>query len=217
MITLQTDRLSLRMLRETDLDAYAEMCADPEVMRYIGDGQPLSRPMSWRNLAMMVGHWSLRGYGLWAAEERASGALVGRVGFWNPEGWSGFELGWMLRRPFWGMGYATEGARAALRVAFSQLQQPHVISLIHPENAAAIPVPRPSRLFASGGAAGSPPEQRGWCRASPSPQWNVHTVEITPCEFTSRPPTSPPTDPASYRPWPSCCSRSTACGRPGLS
>src|SRR5919197_2503155 len=140
MVILETDRLTLRMLRAWDFGAYAEMCSDPEVMRYIGDGQPLARPLAWRNLAMMVGHWSLRGYGLWAAEERSSGALVGRVGFWNPEGWPGFELGWMLRRPFWGRGYATEGARAALQFAFTQLGQPRVISLIHPENAASIRV-----------------------------------------------------------------------------
>jgi RimJ/RimL family protein N-acetyltransferase len=142
MVTLETDRLILRMLRESDLDAYAEMHADPEVMRYMGDGQPLARPVAWRNLAMMVGHWSLRGYGLWAAEERSSGVLVGRVGFWNPEGWPGFEIGWMLRRSFWGRGYATEGARAALRYGFTVLGQAHVISLIHPENAGSIRVAR---------------------------------------------------------------------------
>lgn len=140
MATLETDRLTLRMLGESDLDAYAEMCGDPEVMRYIGDGQPLARPMAWRNLAMMVGHWSLRGYGPWAAEERSSGVLVGRIGFWNPDGWPGFELGWTLRRPFWGQGYATEGARVALRFAFTRLDHPLVISLIHPENAASIKV-----------------------------------------------------------------------------
>jgi RimJ/RimL family protein N-acetyltransferase len=140
MVTLETDRLTLRMLRESDLDSYADMCADPEVMRFIGDGQPLARPMAWRNLALMVGHWSLRGYGMWAAEERASGILVGRVGFWNPEGWPGFELGWMLRRSFWGRGYATEGARAALQFAFNRLEKSHVISLIHPDNAASIRV-----------------------------------------------------------------------------
>jgi RimJ/RimL family protein N-acetyltransferase len=128
------------MLRESDFDAYAEMCADPEIMRYIGDGQPLARPMAWRNLAMMVGHWVLRGYGPWVAEERSSGVFVGRIGFWNPDGWPGFELGWMLRRPFWGRGYATEGARIALQFAFAQLKQPHVISVIHPENAASIRV-----------------------------------------------------------------------------
>jgi RimJ/RimL family protein N-acetyltransferase len=140
MVTLETDRLVLRMLRESDFDAYAEMCADPEVMRYIGDGQPLTRPLAWRNLAMMVGHWSLRGYGNWAVEERSSGAFVGRLGFWNPEGWPGFEVGWTLRRAYWGRGYATEGALAALPLAFTHLKQPHVISLIHPENAASIRV-----------------------------------------------------------------------------
>ena len=66
--------------------------------------------------------------------------LVGRIGFWNPEGWPGFELGWMLRQSFRGRGYATEGARAALRFAFTQMQRPEVISLIHPENAASIQV-----------------------------------------------------------------------------
>src|SRR5881394_814259 len=140
MDSLQTDRLKLRMLRESDFDAYAEMCADPEVMRYIGDGQPLSRPMAWRKLAMVVGHWSLRGYGLWAAEERSSGALAGYVGCWNPDGWPGLELGWTLHRSFWGKGYATEGARVALQYVFNQLNQPHIISLIHPENAASIRV-----------------------------------------------------------------------------
>ncbi len=140
MVTLESERLILRMLRESDLDAYAEMCADPEVMRYLGDGQPLPRHMAWRNLAMMVGHWSLRGYGLWAAQERSSGDFVGRIGFWNPEGWPGFEIGWMLRRSFWGRGYATEGARLALHHAFTQMEQPHVLSLIHPDNAASIRV-----------------------------------------------------------------------------
>jgi RimJ/RimL family protein N-acetyltransferase len=140
MVILETDRLILRMLRESDLDAYAEMCADPEIMRYIGDGQPLPRHMAWRNMAAVIGHWSLRGYGLWAVQERASGALAGRIGFWQPEGWPGFELGWMLRRSFWGRGYAIEGARVALEYAFTQLNQPRVISLIHPDNAPSIRV-----------------------------------------------------------------------------
>jgi RimJ/RimL family protein N-acetyltransferase len=140
MATLETKQLTLRMFRESDIDAYAEMVADPEVMRFIGDGKPLSRPLAWRSLAMVMGHWRLRGYGLWAAEERGSGQLVGRIGFWNPEGWPGFEIGWMLRRQFWGRGYATEGARAALEFGFTHLEQPEVISLIQPENAASIRV-----------------------------------------------------------------------------
>jgi RimJ/RimL family protein N-acetyltransferase len=68
--------------------------------------------------------------------------LVGRVGCWHPEGWPGFEIGWTLRRSFWGLGYATEAARLALDQAFTELDQPHVISLIQPRNSASIRVAR---------------------------------------------------------------------------
>jgi RimJ/RimL family protein N-acetyltransferase len=140
MLPLETERLTLRMLREADLDAYAAMLGDAEVMRYIGDGKPMSRPDAWRSIATMLGHWQLRGYGMLAAVERASGELVGRIGFWNPEGWPGFEVGWILRRAFWGRGYAAEGARAVVKYAFTELQQPQIISVIRPENAASIRV-----------------------------------------------------------------------------
>jgi RimJ/RimL family protein N-acetyltransferase len=140
MLPLETERLTLRMLREADLDAYAAMLADAEVMRHIGDGKPMSRPDAWRSMATMLGHWQLRGCGLLAAVERAGGELVGRIGFWNPEGWPGFEVGWMLRREHWGRGYATEGARAALKYAFTELQQPRIISVIRPENVRSVRV-----------------------------------------------------------------------------
>jgi RimJ/RimL family protein N-acetyltransferase len=149
MRRLETDRLILRMFQDSDLDAYAEMCGDQEVMRYLLSG-PMDRSEAWRNLAMVVGHWGLRGFGLWAVEERDSGAMVGRVGCWQPEGWPGLELAWTLRRPYWGRGYATEAARAALDVAFSALGQNHVISMIHPENSPSIRVAQRLRMRLEG-------------------------------------------------------------------
>ncbi len=140
MVTLATERLLLRMFRQDDFEAYAAICADPEVMRYLGDGKALSRWDAWRQMAMILGHWQLRGYGLWAVEERATGALIGRVGFFEPEGWPGFELGWMLRRASWGRGYAIEGARRALAHAFTEMDRRHVISLIRPANQPSIRV-----------------------------------------------------------------------------
>jgi RimJ/RimL family protein N-acetyltransferase len=137
---LYTDRLILRMFAESDLDAYAAMCADAEVMRYLGDGQPMSRADSWRSMALVIGHWQLRGYGLWAVEERQGGELIGRIGCWNPDGWPGFEVGWVLRRQSWGQGFAMEAAQASMRFAFEQLNQPHVISLIRPGNERSIRV-----------------------------------------------------------------------------
>ncbi|HYH86130.1 MAG TPA: GNAT family N-acetyltransferase [Pyrinomonadaceae bacterium] len=139
MSTLETECLVLRMFRDSDTDAYADMVADPEVMRFFG-GQPASRAEAWRNMAMIVGHWQLRGYGMWAVEERASGEMVGRVGCWRPEGWPGVEVGWTLRRAYWGRGFATEAARASLDYAFEKLNQTRVISLIAPENVASIRV-----------------------------------------------------------------------------
>ncbi len=136
MISLETERLRLRMWREEqDFDRYAQICADPEVMRYLTpQGKTLTRAEAWRQMAFLVGHWQLRGYGHWVVEEKASGNLVGRIGFLNPEGWPGFEIGWTLARESWGKGYATEGARRALRYAFTEMGREHVISLIHPEN-----------------------------------------------------------------------------------
>jgi RimJ/RimL family protein N-acetyltransferase len=134
--TLETPRLILREFREADLDAYAEMSADPEVMQHIGTGRTLSRDEAWRSMAMMLGHWQLRGYGMWAIEDRHAKTMVGRVGFWNPEGWVGFEIGWTLHRSAWGQGYATEGAKVALNYAFEELNQPHIISVIRPANLA---------------------------------------------------------------------------------
>jgi RimJ/RimL family protein N-acetyltransferase len=136
---LETDRLTLRMWREEDFEPYALMCADEEIMRYLG-GKTLNRLEAWRHMAFLVGHWDLLGYGHWAVEEKASRRFAGRVGFLNPADWPGFEIGWTLGRDFWGKGYATEAARRALQFAFDDLDRSHVISLIHPDNKASIRV-----------------------------------------------------------------------------
>src|ERR1700753_2367540 len=126
MSRLETERLVLRMFREEDFEEYAAMVRDPEVTRYLGDGKPLERFLAWRQMAMIVGHWGLRGFGLWAVEEKATGRLAGRVGFFEPEGWPGFELGWVLAREFWGRGFATESARRALEFAFDEMSRERV-------------------------------------------------------------------------------------------
>ncbi|MGE5234394.1 MAG: GNAT family N-acetyltransferase, partial [Acidobacteriota bacterium] len=130
---IRTQRLLLRAFRAEDAEPYLAMCADPEVMRWVS-GEPLSAEDAWRQLAMFAGHWTLRGFGSWTVEERASGRFVGRIGLHYPEGWPDRELGWALARPFWGQGYAAEGARAALAHAFDTLGWDHLVSLIHPEN-----------------------------------------------------------------------------------
>ncbi len=116
------------------------MYADPDVVRYLGNGQVMDAHASWRSCATIVGHWVLRGYGQWIAEEKSTGTALGRIGLYHPEGWPGLEVGWALARENWGRGYATEGGAAALRYAFDVVGTARAISLIQPDNAASIRV-----------------------------------------------------------------------------
>ncbi len=135
---IETERLLLRGWREADLDPYADLAADPEVNRFLGD--PMDREQAWRSIATFIGHWQLRGYGLWAVERKSDQQLLGRVGLWRPEGWPGIELGWTLARHAWGSGYATEGARAAMSWGWDTLGLSELISVIHPQNAKSMQV-----------------------------------------------------------------------------
>jgi RimJ/RimL family protein N-acetyltransferase len=137
---LETERLRLRQFRDSDFDEYARITADAETMRYLAHGAPFDREKAWRSLGYIRGHWQVRRHGLWAVEEKASGAFVGRIGLLRPDGWPGLEVAWLVARERWGEGFATEGARAALGHAFAVLCEPRAISLIAPENAASIRV-----------------------------------------------------------------------------
>jgi RimJ/RimL family protein N-acetyltransferase len=75
MVEIETRRLLLRRWQSKDLDAYSRLCADPEVMRYIGSG-PRTREQSEEQISRFVRHWDERGFGLWAVEYTASGEFV---------------------------------------------------------------------------------------------------------------------------------------------
>jgi len=138
--SITTERLLLRAFEPGDVEPYVTMMGDAEVTRHLGDGRPLSRADAWRQLAMFAGHWTLKGFGLWAVEEHATGNFIGRIGCMEPEGWPGFEVVYTLARPAWGRGYAREGAAVALRFAHDRLGRRDVISIIRPANAGSIRV-----------------------------------------------------------------------------
>ena len=131
---LETERLLLREWRSEDVAPFSAFLADPEVMKFLGDVQGPTD--AWRNVAGAIGHWVLRGYGTWAVTRKSDGALVGRVGLLNPEGWPSLEVGWTLGRPYWGQGYATEAASAAMRYGFLTQPVDRLISLIDAKNTA---------------------------------------------------------------------------------
>jgi RimJ/RimL family protein N-acetyltransferase len=135
--TIATERLLLRQPTASDVTPMMEVHQDPEVMRFLGP-YPVTLTIAWKNIAMMVGHWEMLGYGSWVVMDKSSGEMVGRVGLWYPDGWLGVELGWTVKRSWWGHGIATEASRAALEWAWANVQVDHIISMIHPENAASI-------------------------------------------------------------------------------
>lgn len=116
------------------------MNADPEVMRYIGDGRPQDRARAAAALDRMRWHWAEHGFGRWAIERASDGAFLGfcGVGFppFVPEVATWPEIGWRLQRRYWGNGYATEAAIAARDHFFTAFAYSELISLAHPDNAA---------------------------------------------------------------------------------
>jgi len=110
MLQLETDRLVLRPIRREDFAAFAAFLADAESTRHLGGPQP--RAVAWRTFLAMAGAWAMQGFAMFSVIEKASGAWVGRVGPWQPEGWPGTEVGWGIARDRCGLGYATEAATA---------------------------------------------------------------------------------------------------------
>jgi RimJ/RimL family protein N-acetyltransferase len=133
MTTIQTERLTLRRWRAEDLGPMAAINADPEVMRWVGDGSVRDAAQTAAATEAVERGWDERGWGLFAVEVRATGELAGFTGLavpeFLPEILPAVEIGWRLGRSFWGRGYATEAARAALHFGFAEHALDRVVSV----------------------------------------------------------------------------------------
>jgi RimJ/RimL family protein N-acetyltransferase len=155
MSELETERLLLRAPVPADAEALAPMYADPEVMRYVGDGRTLTQADTELSVRRMIERWEADGFGLFTTLRKEDEAVIGRVGIliWNSETWepttraqaSGpteVEVGYTLGRDFWGHGYATEAAGAVRDYALNGLGAERVIALIIHGNTASENVAR---------------------------------------------------------------------------
>lgn len=128
---VETEDLILRGYREEDFDAFAAFGASDRA-RFVGG--PQDRWVSWRSFMAGIGHWTLRGYGMWMVEHRATGKVAGRVGMIFNDGWDEPELGWHIYDGFEGKGYAYQATIAARRYSARHFGLDRVISYIDPEN-----------------------------------------------------------------------------------
>jgi len=135
---IETERLILREIdAERDFEGWAKTMADEQSVRYLGT-RPLNRAEAWRSMAMVIGHWSIRGYGFFSLEDKQSGEWVGRVGPWYPEGWPEPEVGWAISPDYLRKGYAFEAAQASIDFAFNTLGWSRVVHVILEDNKASI-------------------------------------------------------------------------------
>jgi ribosomal-protein-alanine N-acetyltransferase len=151
-VLLETERLVLRRPQPGDLDDFAALFADPEVVRYTG-GVTKSRLESELAIERMIDHWERHEIGLFSLVRKEDERVIGRAGFliWDSETWvhamlrephgpTETEIGWTLGREFWGRGYATEAAIAARDWALRDLRLRRLISLIQTGNDASVRV-----------------------------------------------------------------------------
>ena len=140
---IQTPRLTLTPPTLADFDDYADLWADPTVVRFMG-GVPFARPVAWARFQRQAGGWALRGFGTWIVRERESGRFVGEAGFQDfkrditpalgPEP----EAGWMLAPRSHGQGLASEAVAAAHAWADARFGEPRTVCMIDPGNASSL-------------------------------------------------------------------------------
>lgn len=136
LLELRTERLVLREWRDEDLDPFAEINADPEVMRYLV--KQMTRAESDHRAAQIREHFRIHGFGKWAVEVRDTARFIGFVGIERVTFEAPFtpnvEIGWRLARGAWGKGFATEAARAAVTFGFDKLRFNEIVSFTVPTN-----------------------------------------------------------------------------------
>ena len=126
------------MFRLADLDSLAALLADPEVVRYVGNGLPIMRTESENALRSIIRHWDIHSFGRWAVVDKETEEFIGYGGLRSLMGTP--EVVYHFVKAHWGRGLATEMARASLRFGFEEHQFDRIVAVAKPENAASIHV-----------------------------------------------------------------------------
>lgn len=133
---IETERVLLRPFCLEDIERFAEICANPNVMRYIGDGKPVSRDVIAEKIPEWIELYEKQNYGLMALVMKDTDEFIGFCGFIHQtvDGNEYIELGYRLDEAYWGQGIATEAALAVRDYAFNVLEIPMLISIINHQN-----------------------------------------------------------------------------------
>ncbi|HET7657742.1 MAG TPA: GNAT family N-acetyltransferase [Bacillales bacterium] len=140
---IETERIRFRKYTKDDLDFFASLWSNPEVVRYIGNGEPKSRQEAAERLERWINVYE-SGLGMYLAIDKKSGENIGHAGLMpqTVDGVDRVEIGYWLSPSFWGNGLAKEAAAGFRDYGFGELGHSNLISLINPNNPASIYVAR---------------------------------------------------------------------------
>jgi ribosomal-protein-alanine N-acetyltransferase len=134
--TLRTNRLTLRPLQTTDAGDLHRIYQTEDVLRYFPTTRPPGLEKVQRFIDSQQDHWDKYGYGDWGIQPEGKHQIIGWAGLQFLPELDETEVGYLLDKPFWGKGFATEAARASLQFGFERCALDHIIALVHPENLA---------------------------------------------------------------------------------
>lgn len=133
---IKTERLILRPFREKDTEAFASFTADPEVMHFYPDVQTREQAEQW--LQSCNERFEKNGFHMMAVERKSDGALLGLAGCgrlpYDVPGPSDVEAGWLFGKQYWGKGYATEAASAAIKHTFANFDVTEIVAITYRNN-----------------------------------------------------------------------------------
>lgn len=132
---MTSDALRLRDWRAEDFNQYAEFYARDPLSNY--SGGPMDRAVAWRHLASVIGHWTLRGYGVWAVEDLESGLLCGCGGAWRPQDWPQVEFAFWFTTDAFASGLAEQGAALTFKALTKTHSTAELVSFVHTDHEAA--------------------------------------------------------------------------------
>ncbi|MES0362072.1 MAG: GNAT family N-acetyltransferase [Anaerolineales bacterium] len=134
--TITTSRLSLRSFTFEDTDSLHQILGVPGVLQYFSNPEPPERDRVEKLIDRQIKHWQDYGYGWWAVVPHAEQQLIGWSGLQYLPETDEIEIGYLLSKPYWGKGLATESAIAGLDFGFSTLGLREIVGIVHPENTA---------------------------------------------------------------------------------
>lgn len=135
-IILESERLLIRKITQQDFNELDFICSNPEIMKFVGDGKPLSKENTQRWIDVTLKNYKEKGFGVFAVIDKNTGAFIGYSGLVFSEQVKDYELIYALSKAFWGQGLATEIANQMVAFGFDTLQMKCIYASIDPKNKA---------------------------------------------------------------------------------